>query len=148
MQGAGVLASRYGDLPSLRAASEEELQELEDVGPRVAASIVEFLSHKENVRLLESLVKLAVLVPGASEEAGTQTLSNTSFVLTGSLLQMTRNEAQAEIEKRGGRVSGSVSKKTSFVVVGADPGSKYQKAQDLELRILTEDEFRKLLQDH
>ena len=75
------------------------------------------------------------------------TLSNQTFVLTGSLEQMTRHEAQAEIEKRGGRVSGSVSKKTSYVVVGADPGSKYRKAQDLGRPILTEDELKKLTKD-
>jgi len=148
MQGASVLASRYRDLASLRAASEAELQELEDVGPRVAASIVEFLSHEENVRLLDNLVQLQVLVPDVVESGGSHTLSNQTFVLTGALQQMTRSEAQAEIEKRGGRVSGSVSKKTSYVVVGADPGSKFQKAQDLQRPILTEDEFRKLLQDN
>jgi DNA ligase (NAD+) len=148
MQGAGVSASRYRDLPSLMAATAEELQELEDIGPRVAASILEFLSHKENVRLLDDLMQLGVLVPGDTQPGTSQTLANQTFVLTGSLLQMTRSEAQAEIEKRGGRVSGSVSKKTSVVVVGADPGSKYTKALELALPVLTEAEFRKLLSDH
>jgi DNA ligase (NAD+) len=145
LQGAGVLASRYRDLDSLLQASEEELQELEDVGPRVAASIVDFFSLPENRKLLESLRQLGVVGTAEEEQAGTQSLATRTFVLTGALQGMTRNEAQAEIERRGGRVSSSVSKKTSYVVVGDDPGSKYQKALDLGVTILDEAAFRRLL---
>jgi len=146
MQGAGVLASRYRDLASLQAATVEELQELEDIGPRVAESIVDFFSLAENRRLLAHLEELGALKPDTESAATSRTLANQTFVLTGSLQDMTRHEAQAEIEKRGGRVSSSVSKKTSFVVVGDDPGSKLQKAQELGTPILDESAFRQLLE--
>jgi DNA ligase (NAD+) len=146
LQGAGVLASRYRDLASLLQATEEDLQQLEDVGPRVAASIVDFFALQENRTLLANLQELGVLEATQENETAAQTLADRTFVLTGALHALTRNEAQAEIEKRGGRVSSSVSRKTDFVVVGDDPGSKYQKALDLGVAILDEAAFRHLLQ--
>jgi DNA ligase (NAD+) len=146
LQGAGVLASRYRDLPSLLQATEEDLQQLEDIGPRVAASIVDFFALQENRSLLANLQELGVLDATQERETAAQTLADQTFVLTGALQELTRNEAQAEIEKRGGRVSSSVSRKTDFVVVGDDPGSKYQKAIDLGVAILDEAAFRRLLQ--
>ena len=140
--GAGVLASRYPDLESLRAATLEELQQLEDVGPRVAASIVDFLQAPPTRRLLADLVELGVLLPVAPPTARAQSFAGLNFVLTGTLASMTRGQAQAAIEARGGRVSGSVSKKTHFVVVGADAGSKADKAAELEIPILDEAQFR------
>ncbi len=140
--GAGVLASRYPDLESLRAATLEELQQLEDVGPRVAASIVDFLQAPATRRLLADLVELGVLLPVATPVARAQSFAGFNFVLTGTLASMTRGQAQAAIEARGGRVSGSVSKKTHFVVVGADAGSKADKAAELEIPILDEAQFR------
>ncbi len=139
--GAGVLASRYPDLGSLRRATQEELQQLEDVGPRVAASIVDFLQAPPMQRLLEDLEALEVLVPDATQEMATQSFAGLNFVLTGTLVSMTRAQAQAAIEARGGRLGGSVSKKTHFVVVGADPGSKADKAVELGIPILDEAGF-------
>ncbi|MFQ5600446.1 MAG: NAD-dependent DNA ligase LigA [Candidatus Krumholzibacteriia bacterium] len=148
LQGAGVLASRYPDLDALFAASETELQELEDIGPRVAASIVSFLGRRGNRRLLERLRDLGVLVPGARSPGAPQSLAGLTFVLTGPLARLPRHEAQAAIEARGGRMSGSVSKKTDYVVVGKDPGSKYDKALQLERPILDEAGLLALLEKH
>ena len=144
MQGAAVLAARYPDLESLRSATEEDLQALEDVGPRVAESIIGFLRRRENVRLLEDLHDLGVLLPGAERVQGGG-LAGKSFVLTGTLSRLTRSEAQTEIESRGGRVASSVSKKTDYVVVGESPGSKLDQAVKLGISTLDERQFLDLL---
>lgn len=144
LQGAAVLAARYRDLESLRHATEDELQTLEDVGPRVAASILEFLRRPANARLLDDLVKLGVLVPGAERQAS-GALAGKTFVLTGTLAGMTRSEAQAEIEARGGRVASSVGKKTDYVVVGESPGSKLDQARKLGIPLLDEAGLKKML---
>ncbi|UCE02450.1 MAG: NAD-dependent DNA ligase LigA [Candidatus Latescibacterota bacterium] len=143
---AAVLASRYPDLDSLLQAGEEELQELEDVGPRVAASIVSFLHARGNRRLLDELRELGVLGPEHRRPAVAQSLAGLTFVLTGTLAHMTRHEAQAAIEARGGRVTSSVSKKTDYVVIGADSGSKAEKARALGRPILDEAAFADMLQ--
>jgi DNA ligase (NAD+) len=143
---AAVLASRYPDLDSLLQASEEELQELEDVGPRVAASIVSFLRARGNRKLLDELRELGVLGPERTRAAVPQSLAGLTFVLTGTLARMTRHEAQTAIEARGGRVTSSVSKKTDYVVIGADPGSKAEKARVLGRPILDEAAFADMLQ--
>jgi DNA ligase (NAD+) len=145
LQGAAVLASRYPDLESLRAATEAELQGLEDIGPRVAASITAFLCRPANARLLDDLRQQGVLVPGEERRTGGGLLGKT-FVLTGTLAALTRSEAQAEIEARGGRLAGSVSKKTDWVVVGDSPGSKADQARKLERPILDEAAFLALLE--
>ena len=144
--GAGVLAARYPDVASLRRASLEELQELEDVGPRVAASIATFLHEATTRALIDDLVELGVLRPDTAQRSGPQPFAGLTFVLTGTLAGMTRPQAQAAIEARGGRVSGSVSKKTQYVVVGADPGSKADKAQELGIPQLDEAQFVALLE--
>jgi DNA ligase (NAD+) len=144
--GAGVLASRYADLDALLAASEEELQELEDIGPNVASSIRAFLHQPENRKLLDELRALGVLVPGVEAKQRSVSFAGLTFVVTGTLLRMTRAQAQAAIEARGGRVSGSVGKKTDYVVVGADPGSKYDTAKALGRAILDEAAFTALLE--
>jgi DNA ligase (NAD+) len=145
-QGAAVLAHRYPSLESLRAASAEELQTLEDVGPRVAASIVAFLQAPANAKLLDELEALGVLVPGEAAVVG-GAFAGKTFVLTGSLARRTRSEAQAEIEARGGRVAGSVSKKTDYVVVGESPGSKLEQARKHGVQTLDEEAFDALLRD-
>ena len=146
-QGASVLASRYPDLDALFAATLEDLQELEDVGPRVAQSIVDFFQRPENRALLADLRDLGVLVPTEARPSGAQlALSGLTFVLTGTLQGMSRTQAQDAIEARGGRVGGAVTKKTDYVVVGADPGSKYDQALRLERPILDEAAFLHLLE--
>jgi DNA ligase (NAD+) len=145
-QGAAVLAHRYPDLKALLAATEDELQTLEDVGPRVAASIVAFLQAPANRKLLDELHALGVLVPGDEAPAAGGALAGKTFVLTGSLARRTRSEAQAEIESRGGRVASSVSKKTDYVVVGDSPGSKLEQARKHGVPTLDEAAFEALLQ--
>jgi DNA ligase (NAD+) len=142
---AAVLASRYPDLEALLGATEEDLQQLEDVGPRVAASIVSFLRLPATAELLDQLRDLGVLMPDAAGPKRDQSLAGLTFVITGTLSGMTRHEAQAAIEARGGRVGGSVSRKTDYVVVGADPGSKYDKARELGRPILDEAAFVDML---
>jgi DNA ligase (NAD+) len=144
LQGAAVLASRYPTLAALRAATADELQELDDVGPRVAASIVDFLGHPDHARLLDALQAHGVLQGGGAAAASGE-LAGKTFVLTGTLAAMTRGEAQSAIEARGGRMAGSVSKKTDFVVVGRDPGTKADQARKLERPILDEAAFVALL---
>jgi len=144
LQGAAVLAHRYPTLVALRSATEADLQTLEDVGPRVAASIVAFVARADNRRLLEDLERLGVLVP-RDEAAATGTLAGKTFVLTGTLARRTRGEAQAAIEARGGRVAGSVSKKTDYVVAGDSPGSKLDQAHKNGVPVLDEAQFDQLL---
>lgn len=143
-QGAAVLAHRYTTLAALRAATADDLQQLEDVGPRVAESIVAFFARPENGRLLDDLEQLGVLVAG-DEPAPTGGLAGKTFVLTGTLARHTRSDAQAAIESRGGRVAGSVSKKTDYVVAGESPGSKLEQAHKNGVTVLDEDGFEKLL---
>jgi DNA ligase (NAD+) len=140
------LAAHFGTLDALMSADEAALQEVEDVGPIVAESIRQFFAEPHNVRAVEALRHAGV---GWSEAARARPeqgpLAGKSFVLTGTLSGMTREEATAQVEAHGGKVSGSVSGKTDYVVAGADPGSKLAKAERLGVTILDEAALRKLL---
>ncbi len=142
---ARTLAVRFRDIDALAAAGKEEFLQVEDVGPVVAESLAFFFRQPENRELLRRLRQAGVRPPAlaAAPEAGP--FSGLTFVLTGRLERFEREEAQAEIEKRGGKVSGSVSRKTSYVVAGADAGSKLEKARTLGIKILDEEEFLKKL---
>jgi DNA ligase (NAD+) len=139
------LARHFGGIEALMKADETELQEVADVGPVVAESIRRFFAEKHNVQVVEALRKAGV---GWAEVARARPArgpaAGKTFVLTGTLPDMTRDEATALIEAHGGRVSGSVSKKTDYVVAGADPGSKLAKAEALGVTILDEAGLRKL----
>ncbi len=140
-----ALAQSFGDLGALRAASVEEIQRVPDVGPVVAANVAAYFGDRENAGLVDRLVAAGITWPTlATQPAGGQ-LQGKTFVLTGSLETLTREAAQEAITARGGRVSGSVSKKTHFVVAGADAGSKLRKAQDLKITVLDEPAFLELL---
>jgi DNA ligase (NAD+) len=146
MQGAAVLAHRFPSLDALRGATVDTLQDLEDIGPRVAASVVAFLHADANRRLLADLEALGVLGPSdAAAAPADAAFAGKTFVLTGTLARHTRSEAQAAIESRGGRVAGSVSKKTDFVVVGENPGSKVQQAEKHGVTMLDEAAFETML---
>jgi len=140
-----LLAEHFSSLEELAAATEEELEEVPEVGPKVAASIVEFFSEPANRQLIKKLNKAGVHPTAEKRVVKSQKLAGKSFVFTGGLANRSREEAGELVVEHGGKVSGSVSKKTDYVVVGTDPGSKYDKAKELGVSILTETEFEKLL---
>lgn len=141
---AQLLADHYHDIDSLAKAGEEELSKIQEIGPKVAASIVAFFRQPENLHLIEKLKKAGVRVEGI-EQRGLQPLQGKTFVFTGSLTRFTRPEAEELVRKLGGSASGSVSKKTDYLVAGAEPGSKYDKAKKLGVKIISEEEFEKLI---
>jgi DNA ligase (NAD+) len=141
---AQFLAEHFGSMDTLMQASEEELQEVNEVGPRIAESIVEFFQEPKNRALVKQLQDLGLRLTGTRKQRGTK-LTGKTFVLTGTLPHLTRDEAKKMIEDAGGRVSGSVSKKTDFVVAGDDAGSKLDKAKELGVKVIGEREMQELL---
>lgn len=140
-----LLAEHFSSLEELAAAKEEELETVPEVGPKVAAAIVEFFSEPANRQLIKKLHKAGVHPTAEKRVAKSQKFAGKSFVFTGGLANRSREEAGELVQQNGGKVSGSVSKKTDYVVVGSDPGSKYDKAKELGVTILAEAEFEKLL---
>jgi DNA ligase (NAD+) len=134
---AELLAEEFGSIDALMAASQDELELVNEVGPRVATSIREFFSEEANRKLIEEL-RAAGLQFTAKKRERTAQLAGLTFVLTGTLPTLTREQAREKIESAGGKVSGSVSKKTSYVVAGEDAGSKLEKAQQLGVAVLDE----------
>jgi DNA ligase (NAD+) len=141
---AQFLAEHFGSMEALESAGVEELQNVNEVGPRIAESIVEFFGIAANRRLVERLREAGLTLTGKKKERGTK-LAGKTFVLTGTLAHFTRGEAKKLIEDAGGKVTGSVSKKTDYVVAGADAGSKLEKAKDLGVSVIGEKEMEKLL---
>jgi DNA ligase (NAD+) len=149
---AQFLAQHFGSIDALieaatKANAEEsltELQQVEEVGPRIAASIRAFFEEPKNLELIERLRKAGLQFSGNKKVRGT-TLAGKTFVLTGTLSKYTRDEAKRMIEDAGGKVVGSVSKKTSYVVTGADPGSKLDKARELGVEVVSEQQMEALL---
>ena len=140
-----LLAEHFSSLEELAAAKEEQLEVVHEVGPKIAASIVEFFSEPANRQLIKRLNKAGVHPTAEKREVKSQKFAGKSFVFTGGLANRSREEAGELVQQHGGKVSGSVSKKTDYVVVGTDPGSKYDKAKELGVTILTETEFEKLV---
>ncbi|MDP1978093.1 NAD-dependent DNA ligase LigA [Undibacterium sp.] len=139
------LAAHFGNTDALMTATEEQLLEVSDVGPVVAKSILRFFSDSLNVELVEQLLASGIHWPAIEvQEKGEQVLAGKTLVLTGTLPTLSRDQATEIIEKAGGKVSGSVSKKTSYLVAGDDAGSKLVKAQELGINILTEAELLQL----
>jgi DNA ligase (NAD+) len=134
---AEFLAEHFGSMDALMNASEEELKEVNEVGPRVAESIRQFFDEPRNRALVERLRKYLIFT-GKKKERGTA-LAGKTFVLTGTLPNRSRDEAKRMIEDAGGKVVGSVSKKTDYVVAGADPGSKLDKAKELGVKVIDEE---------
>jgi DNA ligase (NAD+) len=142
---AQLLAEHFSTLEEFAAAKTEELEKVPEVGPKVAASITDFFSELANRNLIKKLHKAGVRPTAEKREVKSQKLAGKSFVFTGGLTNRSREEAEDLVQQNGGKVSSSVSKKTDYVVVGTDPGSKYEKAKELGVTILTEQEFEKLV---
>lgn len=147
---AKILAGCYLSLELLGQASKEELEDIREIGPRMAGSLHLFFSQKENRRLIERLKKAGVQTERTLDRKAIRqkrALDGKTFVLTGSLDDYTREKAAEMIESLGGRVSSSVSKKTDFVLAGKDPGSKLDKAKMLGVKIISEKDFKKLISE-
>jgi DNA ligase (NAD+) len=141
---AQFLAEHFGDIDALMNAGEEELQQVEEVGPRIAHSILEFFSEPRNRELVEELRGAGLTMRGKKKERGTK-LAGKVFVLTGTLAHHSRDEAKKMIEDAGGKVTGSVSKKTDYVVAGTEAGSKLDKAKELGITVISEEEMKSLI---
>jgi DNA ligase (NAD+) len=141
---AQFLAEHFGSMEALEHADVEELQEVNEVGPRIGESIVEFFGIAANRKLVERLREAGLTLSGQKKQRGTK-LAGKTFVLTGTLAHLTRDEAKKMIEDAGGKVTGSVSKKTDYVVAGTDAGSKLDKAKDLGVQVIDEKEMEKLI---
>ncbi|MGB8798935.1 MAG: NAD-dependent DNA ligase LigA [Candidatus Aquilonibacter sp.] len=146
-QTAGILAGDFGSIDAIAAASEEELRKSEGIGPEVAASVRLFFEQPANRGMIERLRGAGVVMAGAQRKRGAGPLATKTFVLTGTLPTLTRDEAAALIVARGGKVSGSVSGKTDYVVAGDAAGSKLAKARELGISVLDEEGFRRLLEE-
>jgi DNA ligase (NAD+) len=140
---AQFLAEHFGSMEEFEKAGVEELQNVDEVGPRIAESIVEFFSIAANRKLVERLREAGLTLTGRKKQRGTK-LAGKTFVLTGTLAHFTRDEAKKMIEDAGGKVTGSVSKKTDYVVAGADAGSKLDKAKKLGVVVIGEKEMEEL----
>jgi len=145
-RGAQALANAFGSIDAIIEASTERLQGVPDIGPVVAAAVRDYFDQPANQRLVKALGDAGVTMVGKIVEGGAPgPLTGKAFVLTGSLESMSREDATAAIQAQGGKVTGSVSKKTNYLVSGADPGSKLAKAEALGISILDEAGFRALL---
>jgi DNA ligase (NAD+) len=141
---AQFLAEHFGSMEALETAGAEELQNVNEVGPRIAESIVEFFGIAANRKLVERLRNAGLTLTGKKKQRGTK-LAGKTFVLTGTLAHFTRDEAKKMIEDAGGKVTGSVSKKTDYVVAGADAGSKLDKAKELGVNVIDEKEMKSIV---
>lgn len=142
---AAALAAALGSMEALVAAEREELEAIDGIGPKLAESVREFFDAPENRRVVERLADHGVEMTGHGGGAPSGPLSGKTFVLTGTLASLTRPQATAEIEGRGGRVTSSVSGKTDYVVAGESPGSKLDRAADLGVEVLDEEGFLAIL---
>ena len=142
---ARILAQRFPDLAALEAVSSDDLEVIDGIGPIVAASVATFFRHAENRDMLQRLMDAGVQIETLSAPSD-EGLAGMTFVLTGSLERMPRSQAKLQIEAAGGKVAGSVSRKTNFVVTGASPGSKLDKARELGVAVIDEQQLWEMLE--
>jgi DNA ligase (NAD+) len=140
-----ALAQHFGDVAALRHASADEIQRVPDVGPVVARNVAAYFSNAENAGIVDRLLASGITWPSLERQISSAELEGKTFVLTGTLEALTRDAAAEAITSRGGKVSGSVSKKTHYVVAGAEAGSKLKKAQELGITVLDEPAFLEML---
>jgi len=138
---AGLLAEHFGAIDRMVAATIEEVSEIHGIGPRIAESVRLFFDQPANQKAVEHLREVGVVLEESSRPVGPKPLAGKTFVLTGALDQMSRDEAKARIARLGGRVSSTVSRKTDYVVAGAEAGSKLEDAKRLGVKVLDEAEF-------
>ncbi|KFZ44235.1 NAD-dependent DNA ligase LigA [Smithella sp. SC_K08D17] len=141
---AKLLAARFGSMENLVAAKQEDLTAINEIGPEIAASIVEFFHERKNIDVMNKFSK-AGIKPQKKEIDNNAPLQGKSFVFTGSMESMGRNDAKSIVENLGGSIHSSVTKKTTYVVAGSDPGSKLDKAKSSGVKIISEEEFLKLI---
>ncbi len=145
---AKTLAHEIDHLLDLKNLDEEALQKMEDVGPKVAGSIVQFFNNEDNIQLVQELEKLGLNVKNEKREQGSGSLEGLSFLFTGTLTNLKRSEAEAMVEANGGKIVSGVSSKLNYLVVGEEAGSKLEKAKKIaSIKILSEDQFQKLIAD-
>jgi DNA ligase (NAD+) len=145
---AQILAETFGSLDAIMTAGADALQQAEEVGPKVSESIRQFFHERRNRELVERLRKAGLTFEHTVRKKAAGALTGKVFVLTGTLPGLSREDAKSRIESEGGKVTGSVSKKTDYVVAGADPGSKLDKANELGVAVIGETELLSLLERH
>lgn len=144
---AKLLAGYFGDIDQLIAADKEEISAIPDIGDKMADSLKKYFQTSDNLTLIKKLREVGVVLTEKKTELLDLRFAGKTFVLTGTLEGYTRNEAKEIIENFGGKVSGSVSKKTNYVLAGAEAGSKLEKAQKLSVAIITEQEFQTMIEE-
>ena len=147
---AELLADRFGSIDAIAFAQPSDLEQVEGIGPTIAEQVAEFFRQPETKELIERLKEAGLEMESEIKSAPSlpQTLAGKTFVITGTLPSMERTDAEKLIKSRGGKTASSVSKKTDYVLVGASPGSKLAKAQELGIKVITEDELLKLIQEN
>jgi DNA ligase (NAD+) len=141
---AKLLSARFGNMEKLIAAKQEDLTAINEIGPEIAASIVEFFHENKNIDVMNKFSKAGV-IPQKKEIDGNAPLQGKSFVFTGTMEHMGRNEAKIIVENLGGTIHSGVTKKTTYVVAGSEPGSKLDKARSSRIKIISEEDFLKLI---
>ena len=141
------LASRFTSLGQLSLADKSALQEIEDIGPEVASSIVSFFSNQDNKELLNDFKQIGLWPESLPRQESAQSLNNSKFIFTGAMEGLPRDKAKEMIESAGGKVVSSISRNVDYVVVGEKPGSKLAKARDMGLKIIGREEFLELMEN-
>ena len=143
---AWVLANHFGSISKLEHDSQEELSGLAEMGPVMAESVYNFFRNKENIKIITKLKNAGVSMETIPQKAGIGPLSGKTVVITGTLKSFSRSGAEEIVRKSGGNPSSSVSKNTDYLVAGLEAGSKLEKAKALGVKIISEDEFKKILE--
>jgi len=144
---AKILADKFKSIKALSQASYDELTSIEGIGPEVAKNIIEYFKNEKTKEIIRKLENAGVKLEQEEETKKSSKLAGLTFVVTGKFNSFTRDEVKEIIEKLGGKVTNTVSSKTDYLLVGEKPGSKYQKALELGVKIINEDEFKKMIID-